>query len=222
MAAAGHLPQPVVQLVDPVTHAPLMSVRDIRGVARTRVSGLGGIDEFLVVTSNDDPSLEMEIHIDGGSPSLSLPGDSLEVLYHPGLNGSVKEMAGAVPGAGEVNVYYDSGAEFSIQYNEIEDVEASAVIDLPPDLPGDFNGDCQVDVDDLNLVLFNWNSPTVPAEWISQIPVGNVGTSELNMVLFGLGNTCEAGVTVASHKQSCRVKIPRRWGSGGASKTYVV
>jgi len=54
---------------------------------------------------------------------------------------------------------------------------------------GDYNASGEVGLGDLNLVLFNWNSPTVPATWVNQIPAGIVGLPELNGVLFNWGNT---------------------------------
>jgi len=53
---------------------------------------------------------------------------------------------------------------------------------------GDFDASNRVGVDDLNLVLFNWNSlgSSLPAEWSYQRPGDNelVGVDQLNLVLF--------------------------------------
>ena len=61
-------------------------------------------------------------------------------------------------------------------------------IGLNSPLVGDYNNS-QVGLGDLNLVLFNWNSVTVPPEWQNFIPAGAVGLPELNTVLFNWGNS---------------------------------
>jgi len=53
---------------------------------------------------------------------------------------------------------------------------------------GDFDGDCSVGADDLNLVLFNWGRSTVPSSWVSQFPGSAVGSEQLNLVLFNWGS----------------------------------
>jgi len=58
-----------------------------------------------------------------------------------------------------------------------------------PELDGDFNNDGEVDIDDLNLVLFNWDQTVPPPEeWVNQIPEGPVAVNELNLVLFNWGS----------------------------------
>jgi len=58
-----------------------------------------------------------------------------------------------------------------------------------PELDGDFNDDGRVDVDDLNLVLFNWDKTVPPPEeWVNHIPEGPVAVNELNAVLFNWGS----------------------------------
>jgi len=61
-------------------------------------------------------------------------------------------------------------------------------------LSGDYDGSGQVELNDLNLVLFNWNSSSVPSEWINEIPALTVGLDQLNGVLFNWGD----GLSVAS------------------------
>jgi len=67
-------------------------------------------------------------------------------------------------------------------------VEYDDVMIQPPAGPGDFNGNGEVELGDLNLVLFNWNSGSVPPQWVNQIPTDMVGLGELNAVLFNWGN----------------------------------
>jgi len=59
----------------------------------------------------------------------------------------------------------------------------------PGDIPGDYDGNIEVALADLNLVLFNWNLDTasLPPEWMFQLPIDNVGLEELNKVLFNWG-----------------------------------
>jgi len=61
---------------------------------------------------------------------------------------------------------------------------------LIPELVGDFDDSGNVGVEDLNLVLFNWNAPgtTLPEEWTNRRPSGNVGASKLDEVLFNWGD----------------------------------
>lgn len=65
--------------------------------------------------------------------------------------------------------------------------------------PGDFNGDGMVDNGDLNLLLGNWGSSTVPGEWINgfDAPVDN---GELNALLgnwgFGVGTAVPEPTTL--------------------------
>jgi len=75
------------------------------------------------------------------------------------------------------------------------------------ELPGDFDGDGIVGADDLNLVLFNWNSPStlLPPEWLNQRPptvqggahsdalVANVGADQLNLILFNWNSSIDIG-----------------------------
>jgi hypothetical protein len=56
-------------------------------------------------------------------------------------------------------------------------------------IEGDFNASGSVELGDLNLVLFNWNSNSIPSGWVNQIPSGTVGITQLNTVLFNWGNT---------------------------------
>ena len=51
---------------------------------------------------------------------------------------------------------------------------------------GDFNGDFQVDVADLNLVIFNWNETpdAVSSQWTEHRSAEPIGVAQLNDVLF--------------------------------------
>lgn len=70
-------------------------------------------------------------------------------------------------------------------------------IGLPATLPGDFNNSMNVGADDLNLVLFNWNTDggALPETWVNDRPeVGKpVGVDQLNAVLFNWGSEAMSG-----------------------------
>jgi len=71
--------------------------------------------------------------------------------------------------------------------------QTTVMLDVGGDDPlaGDYDDSGEVEVGDLNLVLFNWDQPGpgLPAEWVNQRPAGNVAVDELNGVLFNWGNT---------------------------------
>ena len=72
-------------------------------------------------------------------------------------------------------------------------------------LTGDYNDTGDVELGDLNLVLFNWSEleGNVPPEWINQRPIGgSVGLDQLNGVLFNWGNTA-AVATVPEPATGC-------------------
>jgi hypothetical protein len=62
-----------------------------------------------------------------------------------------------------------------------------------PILPGDYNDSGDVELGDLNLVLFNWNvdESVLTTDWVNQRPTTGtaVGLPELNGVLFNWGNS---------------------------------
>jgi len=85
------------------------------------------------------------------------------------------------------------GTELSRTSSRLDNVILVGMVEelgIGPDpIAGDYNNSGEVEVGDLNLVLFNWDSDTVPAEWVNQIPTGTVGVDQLNGVLFNWGNT---------------------------------
>jgi len=72
----------------------------------------------------------------------------------------------------------------------------SGLIGEPTDdhhtLAGDLDNDGFVGESDLNLVLFNWDSDAIPAEWINHRPTPGsiVGAAQLNAVLFTIDRRC--------------------------------
>jgi PEP-CTERM motif-containing protein len=61
---------------------------------------------------------------------------------------------------------------------------------IPPALDGDLNGDGFVGVDDLNIVLINWNLNVTPGDLLAGDPTGEgfVGVDDLNVVLVNWNN----------------------------------
>jgi len=96
------------------------------------------------------------------------------------LTGSLGVSSGSVIAIG--NAYNETG-------NATEDLVFQFTLADSAEVPGDYDATGDVGLPDLNLVLFNWNSNTVPPGWVNQIPTGLVGLSELNGVLFNWGNT---------------------------------
>jgi len=71
-------------------------------------------------------------------------------------------------------------------------VISGSEVDPPGDLFGDFNASGETEIDDLNLVLFNWGLPDgdLPISWVNERPIdGTVDAGELNQVLFNWGAT---------------------------------
>jgi len=59
-------------------------------------------------------------------------------------------------------------------------------------VPGDFSDNGETEVDDLNLVLFNWGrrDEELPGDWANERPIdGTVDIGELNQVLFNWGSS---------------------------------
>ncbi|MEO1498084.1 MAG: hypothetical protein AAFV43_13135 [Planctomycetota bacterium] len=75
----------------------------------------------------------------------------------------------------------------------VEIARFSIVPFTPTAFEGDFNDDGRVDNTDLNLLLNNWGSDTVPAEWVNNFD-GNVDNNELNALLNSWGSGIPAPV----------------------------
>jgi len=83
-----------------------------------------------------------------------------------------------------------SGVMASYDFDLDQTTLASDGVIVDP-LAGDYDDSGEVEVGDLNLVLFNWDQPGsgLPPAWVNQRPAGNVAVDELNGVLFNWGNT---------------------------------
>lgn len=82
-------------------------------------------------------------------------------------------------------------------------------------LAGDYDGSDEVEVGDLNLVLFNWDQPgsTLPTGeggWVNQRPgdTEKVGVEQLNGVLFNWGNTA---VTASAPEPTSLLLLVMAW-----------
>jgi len=93
------------------------------------------------------------------------------------------------------NLFSLGGAQdLSLNFSLLDGTVMEGIVhygDSPPPIAGDYDDSREVAVDDLNLVLFNWDAPgaSLPSEWVNDRPAGNVGINELNGVLFNWGKT---------------------------------
>jgi hypothetical protein len=83
------------------------------------------------------------------------------------------------------------------------------VVEVVPELTGDFDNSGAVGQIDLNLVLQNWGdtSPPVPAGWINEQPTGLIGQTHLNTVLQNWGNSAVASASAVPEPSTCIVTI---------------
>jgi hypothetical protein len=85
---------------------------------------------------------------------------------------------------------------------------------LMPDVDGDYNGDDEVDLPDLNMTLFNWGAKhdELPPEWRTNLPAPGtaVGLMQLNDTLFNWGAMAPASGAISA------VPEPTGWASWAA------
>ena len=87
-----------------------------------------------------------------------------------------------------MNSFFDSTIWDNLCFGDTAaDCGAGAVLD------GDYNNSGNVELSDLNLVMFNWkvDGSILTSDWINQRPADGtvVGIDELNGVLFNWGST---------------------------------
>ena len=134
----------------------------------------------------------------GNDEVMSAPGDSGGPSF---INGQVagitsyglrlSRRTGRPPRTSDVdNQLNSSYGEFGIDtrvsfFSGWIDANLTAVPPPPPLIDGDLNGDGFVGVEDINLVLGNWNQNVTPADLSNGDPTGDgfVGIEDLNMVL---------------------------------------
>lgn len=115
----------------------------------------------------------------------------------------------------------DEGAANSTQFAELQLFAMEEM--MMPDLPGDYNGNGQVEQADLDFVLLNWGASfdTLPAEWVNERPeMGIVDQSELDGVLLNWGATAPAS-TAASVPEPASLAIAWLIGAMAAVRSVV-
>ncbi len=134
------------------------------------IGGVPGTDfDHLNIAGTLDLGGTLSISLLGGyTPSL---GDSFQVLTAGARNGTFDSVLGAVLGGGLL---------FDVVYGS-NDVTLNVI---GSSLPGDLDGDGFVGINDLNIVLGNWNQNVPPADPLAD-PSGDnfVGIDDLNEVL---------------------------------------
>jgi hypothetical protein len=72
---------------------------------------------------------------------------------------------------------------------------AGPLVAPPTGIPGDYNGNGQVEQADLDLVLLNWGADGAvpPDDWINDLPVDTIDQAELDGVLLNWGNMAALG-----------------------------
>ena len=145
------------------------------GVAEFEIGGVS-LRNFDQLEVTDDATL-------GGTLELSLingfipePGDTFQIITADAITGTFDTLLGADLG---------NGLMFEIFYSAT-DVVLEVTGSL---LAGDLNKDGFVGVDDLNLVLLNWNQTIPPGDPMAD-PTGDnfVGVDDLNIVLVNWSN----------------------------------
>ena len=135
------------------------------------IGGLAAGTEFdqLVVTGTSTLAGTLEISLfDGFVPNL---GDSFEIITTGSLTGTFSSITGTDLGG---------GLSFDVVYG-LDHVTLNVISNS---IPGDLDGDGFVGINDLNIVLANWNQNVPPANPLAD-PSGDgfVGIDDLNEVL---------------------------------------
>ena len=109
----------------------------------------------------------------------------------------------SVGNANDTAVSFVNGPDLSYSFTA-----SGLFVDVPvyATIPGDLNGDGFVGVDDLNIVLVNWNQNVTPGDLLQGDPTGEgfVGVDDLNIVLVNWNNGIPPTVAVPE-PASCMV-----------------
>jgi hypothetical protein len=120
LAAAGTAADPVLRLQTLDGANTLMTLRNYTNVATLRVSSLDGGDLFNVYTS---PANSRDLFVDGGiAAGKKKSTDKLNVFYSPYRPRIIQSVATQDHDAGLVDLLYDNGVRFIVQYLNIENV----------------------------------------------------------------------------------------------------
>lgn len=154
---------------------------------------LGGL------TMQAGSSIDIEIDSLASYDSIDLlgalsidPDTTINVTLADGFTPQVGETYEIITGATSVG-----GGFGTVVTNGIEmiarSVAGGVVLEVASALAGDFNGDGLVDNGDLNLLLGNWGSSSVPSEWVNGLS-GTVDNEELNALLANWGTGSSTAV----------------------------
>ena len=202
------------------------------------VKGVGTLDN-VVITGTDAPGFspatvyrgsvtyagDLEIEIGG------LTAGSFDIINHSGTAtlGGILDLSlinGFTPGLGDTFQFLTAvsrvgefasilgsdlggGLAFDVLYG-LNDVTLEVISTL---LAGDLNGDGFVGVDDLNIVLVNWNQNVTPGDLGAGDPTGEgfVGVDDLNIVLVNWNNGTPPSEVLRAIPEPGSVLL---WGSG--------
>ena len=130
-----------------------------------------GINDLLEVTGNLTAAGTLEVVLDGSAPALTA-GDSFDLLDFATISGAFDTLTLPTLDAG---LMWDTSALLTTGVLEV----VSSLLD------GDLNGDGFVGLDDLDIVLGNWNTNVTAGEWSLGDPSGDgfVGLDDLDIVL---------------------------------------
>ena len=130
-----------------------------------------GINDLLSVTGNLTAAGTLEVTLEPGAPALA-EGDVFDILDFSTVAGSFATLN--LPAL-------DSGLSW-----DTSDLLISGVLEvIASSLPGDLNGDGFVGLDDLDIILTNWNQTVPPGNPLAD-PSGDgfVGLDDLDIVLI--------------------------------------
>ncbi|TWT43362.1 hypothetical protein [Botrimarina hoheduenensis] len=152
----------------------------------------GGTQEVRGYTNGSFTNTELEAYKDPLYVNPTTAPDATGNNFDSGtqITNEFQTITAPINGTGTtLTITLNAVADGSLEYILFDNLVLSEG-DVVALNPGDFNGDGKVDNGDLNLLLGNWGSPTVPGSWINGFssPVDN---GELNNLLgnwgFGVG-----------------------------------
>jgi len=143
------------------------------------------LNSFDNLDVTGDVTLGGVIEVQLPSSFTPVEGDSFDIITFGGLlTGSFGTVMLPAP---------SSGVALGLSYG-------ANTVSLTAGLQGDLNGDGFVGVDDLNIVLLQWNQSVTAGVWLSGDPTGDgfVGVDDLNAVLvnWNAGTPPAVSVTV--------------------------
>ena len=141
------------------------------GVTVTFDIATTGINDMLSVAGNLTAAGTLEVILDGSAPALGL-GDSFDLFDFTSVSGAFDDYLLPVLGSG---LDWDTSAVLTTGVLQI----VSSLLD------GDLNGDGFVGLDDLDIVLSNWNQSVTAGDSSQGDPSGDgfVGLDDLDVVL---------------------------------------